>query len=189
MGEPLILPLTQLGRYQAYRDKCCDYLEKQWYKLVGKKSKLEGNRKSPKFQRVPKTNKIMTHFHLRRNQKHNIWTIVVLQMAKYTIISLILVDFVTIFFNLLFLLRRGEQYIHSQTSSVASIISPINMIRSSTADLCTTIVILLAMLLRIGSKGYWKTRKEQTFEEFHEQYDLTRWPGVVPQSNELHNIS
>ena len=57
-----------------------------------------GNQKSPKFQRVPKTNKIMTHFHLMRTQKHKIWSIVVLNMAKYTIISLILTDFVPIFF-------------------------------------------------------------------------------------------
>ena len=54
--------------------------------------------KSPKFQRVPKTNKIITHFHLMRTPKHKILTIVVLNMAKYTIISLILTDFVPIFF-------------------------------------------------------------------------------------------
>ena len=40
----------------------------------------------------------MTHFHLMRSQKHNISSIVVLNMAKYTIISLILTDFVPIFF-------------------------------------------------------------------------------------------
>ena len=49
-----------------------------------------GNQKSPKFQWVPKTNKIMTHFHLMRTQKHKILSIVVLNMAQYTIISLIL---------------------------------------------------------------------------------------------------
>ena len=69
---------------------------------VGKSSKLGGgvygNQKSPKFQRVPTTNKIMTHFHLLRTQKHKIWSIVLLNMAKYTIISLILTDFVPIFF-------------------------------------------------------------------------------------------
>ena len=42
----------------------------------------------------------MTHFHLMRTQKHRILTIVVLNMAKYTIISLILTDFVPIFFIL-----------------------------------------------------------------------------------------
>ena len=40
----------------------------------------------------------MTHFHLMRTQKHKILSIVVLNMAKYTIISLILTDFVQIFF-------------------------------------------------------------------------------------------
>ena len=54
--------------------------------------------KSPKFQRVPKTNKMMTHFHIMRTKKHKILSIVVLNMAKYTNISLILVDFVPIFF-------------------------------------------------------------------------------------------
>ena len=62
------------------------------------KFKIRGNQKSPKFLRVPKTNKIMTHFHLMRTQNHKILTIVVLNMAKYTIISLILTDFVSIFF-------------------------------------------------------------------------------------------
>ena len=40
---------------------------------VEKSSKLGGgdfgNQNSPNFQRVPKTNKIMTHFHLMRTQK------------------------------------------------------------------------------------------------------------------------
>ena len=57
-----------------------------------------GNQKTPKFQSAPKTNKIMTHFHLMSTQKHKILSIVVLNMAKYTIISLILTDFVQIFF-------------------------------------------------------------------------------------------
>ena len=58
--------------------------------FLGKLSKLKsGNtwetvqiggchQKSPKFQRVPKTNKIMTHFHLMRTQKHKMLSIVVL---------------------------------------------------------------------------------------------------------------
>ena len=40
----------------------------------------------------------MTHFHLMKTQKHTILSIFVLNMAKYTIISLILTDFVPIFF-------------------------------------------------------------------------------------------
>ena len=40
----------------------------------------------------------MTHFHLMRTQKHKILSIVVLNMAKYTFISLIITDFVQIFF-------------------------------------------------------------------------------------------
>ena len=40
----------------------------------------------------------MTHFHLMRTQKHKILSIIVLNMAKYTIILLILIDFVPIFF-------------------------------------------------------------------------------------------
>ena len=35
----------------------------------------------------------MTHFHLMRTQKHKILSIVVLNMAKYTIVSIILIDF------------------------------------------------------------------------------------------------
>ena len=77
-------------------------VSKKFQASVGKSSKLGGgvfgNQKSPKFQRVPKTNKIMTHFHLMRTQKDKILSIVVLNMAKYTIISLILTDFVPIFF-------------------------------------------------------------------------------------------
>ena len=56
------------------------------------------NQKSPKFQRVPKTHIIMTHFHLMRTQKHKILSIIVLNMTKYTIISLIFIDFLLIFF-------------------------------------------------------------------------------------------
>ena len=52
-------------------------------------SPLTEIKKSPKFQWVPKTNKIMTHLHLMRTQKHKMLSIVVLNMAKYTIISLI----------------------------------------------------------------------------------------------------
>ena len=52
---------------------------------VGKCSKLGGEvltfPKSPKFPRVPKTNKIMTHFHLMRTQKHKILSIGVLNMG------------------------------------------------------------------------------------------------------------
>ena len=40
----------------------------------------------------------MTHFHLIMTQKHKMLSIVVLNMAKYTIISLILTNFVPIFF-------------------------------------------------------------------------------------------
>ena len=47
----------------------------------------------------PKTNKIMTHFNLMRTQKHKILSIVVLNMAKYSIISLKLTDFVQIYFS------------------------------------------------------------------------------------------
>ena len=52
----------------------------------------------------------MTHFHLMRTQKHKILSIIVLNMAKYTIISLILIDFVPIFviFNLLQRICRGS---------------------------------------------------------------------------------
>ena len=39
----------------------------------------------------------MTHFHLMRTQKHKILSIIVLNMAKYTLISFILIDFVPIF--------------------------------------------------------------------------------------------
>ena len=71
---------------------------------VGKSSKLGegvfGNQKSPKFQRVPKTAKIITNFNLIRNKKYKILSIVVLKMAKYNIISLILTDFVQYFFSL-----------------------------------------------------------------------------------------
>ena len=68
---------------------------------VGKSLKsggVFGNQKSPKVQRVPMTIKIITHFHLMRTHKHKMLSIVVLNMAKYTIISLILIDFVPIFF-------------------------------------------------------------------------------------------
>ena len=37
---------------------------------VQNKGGVFGNQKSPMFQRVPKTNKIMTHFHLMRNHPH-----------------------------------------------------------------------------------------------------------------------
>ena len=57
-----------------------------------------GNQKSPKFQTVLKTNRIMSHFHLMRTQKRKILSIVVLNNAKYTIISIILNDCVPIFF-------------------------------------------------------------------------------------------
>ena len=52
----------------------------------------------------------MTHFHLIRTQKHKMLSIVVLSMAKYTIISLILIDFVPIFFifNLFRRIFRGS---------------------------------------------------------------------------------
>ena len=74
------------------RHKICEQI------VFGKSSKLGGgvfgNQKSPKFQSSPKTNKIMTHFHLMRTQKHKILSIVVLNMAKYTILT----DFVPIFF-------------------------------------------------------------------------------------------
>ena len=52
----------------------------------------------------------MTHFHLMRTQKHKILSIIVLNMAKYTIISLILIDFVPIFFifNLFRRIFRGS---------------------------------------------------------------------------------
>ena len=52
----------------------------------------------------------MTHFHLMRTQKHKILSIAVLNMAKYTIISLILTDFVPIFFifNLFQRIFRGS---------------------------------------------------------------------------------
>ena len=51
----------------------------------------------------------MTHFHLMRTQKHKILSIIVLKMAKYTIISLILIDFVPInfIFNLFQTIFRG----------------------------------------------------------------------------------
>ena len=54
--------------------------------------------------------KIMTHFHLMRTQKHKIWSITVLNMAKYTIILLLLIDFVPIFFifNLFRRIFRGS---------------------------------------------------------------------------------
>ena len=60
---------------------------------------------SPKSQRVP-----MTHFHLMGTQKHKIWSVIVLNMAKYTIISLILINFVPIFFifNLFRRMFRGS---------------------------------------------------------------------------------
>ena len=63
--------------------------------------------KIPKFQRVPKTNKIMTHFHLMRTQKYKMLSIVVLNMAKYTIISLILIDYLPIF-NFFWRILRGS---------------------------------------------------------------------------------
>ena len=66
--------------------------------IVQNQGGVFGNQKSPKFQRVPKTNKMMTHFHIMRTKKHKMLSIVVLNMAKYTIISLILTDFVPIFF-------------------------------------------------------------------------------------------
>ena len=59
---------------------------------------ISTNQKSPKFQSVPITKKIMTHLHLMRTKKHKVLSIVVLNMAKYTIISLILSEFVPIFF-------------------------------------------------------------------------------------------
>ena len=40
---------------------------------------------------------MMTHFHIMRTKKHKMLSIVVLNMAKYTIISLILTDFEPIF--------------------------------------------------------------------------------------------
>ena len=40
----------------------------------------------------------MTYFHLIRTQKHKILSIVVLNMAKFTIISFLLIDFVSILF-------------------------------------------------------------------------------------------
>ena len=40
----------------------------------------------------------MTHFHLMSTQKHKILSIVFLNMAKYTILSLILIHFLPIFF-------------------------------------------------------------------------------------------
>ena len=69
-----------------------------WEKFKIRGGGVFGNQKSPKFQRVPKTNKMMTHFHIMRTKKHKMLSIVVLNMAKYTIISLILTDFVPIFF-------------------------------------------------------------------------------------------
>ena len=56
--------------------------------------------------------KIMTHFHLMRIQKHKIWSIIVLNMVKYTIKSLLLIDFVPIFvtFNLSFRLNKFNKF-------------------------------------------------------------------------------
>ena len=54
------------------------------------------------------------HFHLMRTQKHKILSIIVLNMAKYTIVSLILTDFVPIFFifNLFQRIFRGRGSTH-----------------------------------------------------------------------------
>ena len=67
-------------------------------------------KKSPNLQMVPKTKQIMTYFHLMRPKKHKNLSIFVLNMAKYTIISLILTDFVPIFFifNLFWKNCRGS---------------------------------------------------------------------------------
>ena len=46
---------------------------------------------------ITKTNQIMTRFHLMRTQTHKMLSIVVLKMSKYTIISLILTDFLANF--------------------------------------------------------------------------------------------
>ena len=75
---------------------------------VGKSSKLGGG--SSEIKKVPSSRgyqrlKKMTHFHLMRTQKHKILSLIVLNMAKYTIISLILIDFVPIFFILNFFRR------------------------------------------------------------------------------------
>ena len=80
-----------------------------WEKFKIRGEGVFGNKKkSPKFQRLPKTDKIMTHFHFMRTHKHNILSIVVLIMAKYTIISLILIDFVPILFNFFRRIFRGS---------------------------------------------------------------------------------
>ena len=42
----------------------------------------------------------MTHFHLMKSQRHKILSIVVLNMAKYTVVSLILIDFVFPIFSI-----------------------------------------------------------------------------------------
>ena len=53
---------------------------------------------------------MMNHFHIMRTKKHKMLSIVVLNMAKYTIISLILTDFVPKFFifNLFWKNFRGS---------------------------------------------------------------------------------
>ena len=64
----------------------------------------------------------MTHFHLMRTQKHKILSIVVLNMAKYTMLSLILTDFVAIFFifSLFWQIFRGSFHFKKVPSSKKS---------------------------------------------------------------------
>ena len=56
-----------------------------------------GNFKKSQVPEIIQISKIMTHFHLIRTNKHKILSFVALNMAKYTIISLILIDFVPMF--------------------------------------------------------------------------------------------
>ena len=117
--------------------------------------KFGNQQKSPEFQRVPKTKEIMTHFHLMRTQKHKILSIVVLNMAKYTIISLILIDFVPIFF----ILNLFERICRGHSTSKNPKFTKKKLTHFEKASNLNFYKLLLAKNYTISTSEGYKTRK------------------------------